>query len=79
MELHQEMAQRLQVPLCLDICGKTPYRMGCIAQTGMACFHFDSKNHHQEVMDTVDGRIALVENINKPEILYARRPEGVRQ
>lgn len=79
LELHQEMAQRLQVPLILHICGNTLDRMGYIAQSGMACFHFDSKNDPQEAMDTVDGRIALVGNINNPETLYARGPEEVRQ
>lgn len=79
MELHQEMAQRLKVPLILHICGKTLDRMEYIAQTGMACFHFDSKNDPQEAMDAVDGRIALVGNINNPETLYARGPEEVRR
>ena len=53
--------------------------MGYIAQTGMAAFHFDSKNDPQEAMDTVDGGIRLVGNINNPETLYARGPEEVRQ
>ena len=79
LELHQEMAQRLQVPLILHICGNTLDRMDYIAQSGMACFHFDSKNDPQEAMDTVDGRIALVGNINNPETLYAPGPEEVRQ
>ena len=45
----------------------------------MAAFHFDSKNDPQQAMDIVDGRIALVGNINNPETLYARGPEQVRQ
>ena len=78
-ELHQEMVERLKVPLILHICGNTLDRMGYIAQTGMAAFHFDSKNDPQQAMDTVDGKIALVGNINNPETLYARGPEEVRQ
>ena len=79
LEIHQEMAERLRVPLILHICGKTLDRMEYIAQTGMAAFHFDSKNDAQEAMDIVDGRIRMVGNINSPVTLYARGPEEVRQ
>ena len=79
LEIHQEMAQRLRVPLILHICGNTLDRMGFIAQSGMSCFHFDSKNDPQKAVDIVDGRIRLVGNINNPETLYARGPEEVRQ
>ena len=79
MDIHQEMAERLSVPLILHICGNTLDRMGDIAQTGMASFHFDSKNDPQAAMDAVDGGIGLTGNINNPETLYARGPEEVRQ
>ena len=79
MEIHQEMAERLKVPLILHICGNTLDRMDYIAQTGMSSFHFDSKNDPQQAMDIVNGRIGLGGNINNPETLYARGPEEVRQ
>ena len=79
MEIHQEMAERLKVPLILHICGNTLDRMDYIAQTGMSSFHFDSKNDPQQAMDIVNGRIGLVGNINNPETLYARGPEEVRK
>ncbi len=79
LEIHREMAERLNVPLILHICGNTLDRMDYIAQTGMAAFHFDSKNDPQAAMDTVAGRIGLVGNINNPETLYARGPEEVRE
>jgi MtaA/CmuA family methyltransferase len=79
LEIHQEMAERLNVPLILHICGNTLDRMPYIAQTGMAAFHFDSKNDPQEAMDAVAGGIRLVGNINNPETLYARGPSEVRQ
>ncbi len=78
LELHQEMVERLEVPLILHICGNTLDRMGYIAQSGMAMFHFDSKNDPQAAMDAVAGGIGLVGNINNPETLYARGPEEVR-
>lgn len=79
LDIHQEMAERLHTPLILHICGNTLDRMPYIAQTGMAAFHFDSKNDPQAAMDAVDGGIRLVGNINNPETLYARGPSEVRQ
>ena len=77
-DLHVEFAERLPVPLILHICGRTVDRMGYIAQTGMAAFHYDSKNDPAESMQAVDGRIALVGNINNPETLFSKGPEEVR-
>ena len=78
LEIHQEMVERLPVPLILHICGSTVDRMPYIAESGMAAFHFDSKNDPQDAMDAVAGGIRLVGNINNPETLYARGPEQVR-
>ena len=78
-DLHIEMAERLPVPIILHICGRTVDRMEYIAQTGMAAFHFDSKNTPMESMEIVKERIALVGNINNPETLFSRGPEVVRE
>ena len=78
LELHQELVETLPVPLILHICGRTVDRMDYIAQSGMAAFHYDSKNAADESMAIVRGRIALVGNINNPETLYAKGPEEVR-
>ena len=78
-DLHAEFAERLPVPLILHICGRTVDRMGYIAETGMAAFHFDSKNKPEESMHAVHGCTALVGNINNPETLYAKGPETVRE
>ncbi len=79
LEMHQEFAEEISVPIILHICGDTVDRMPYIAETGMAAFHFDSRNDPQEAMDAVDGKIRLVGNINNPTTLYARGPEEVRQ
>jgi [methyl-Co(III) methanol-specific corrinoid protein]:coenzyme M methyltransferase len=65
------------VPIILHICGRTVDRMPYIAETGMAAFHFDSKNRPDESMAAVCGHCALVGNINNPETLFARDPEQV--
>jgi MtaA/CmuA family methyltransferase len=77
-DLHIEFAERLPAPIILHICGKTTDRMGYIAETGMAAFHFDSKNEPAEAMSVVNDRIALVGNINNPETLYSKGPDVVR-
>jgi [methyl-Co(III) methanol-specific corrinoid protein]:coenzyme M methyltransferase len=51
--------------------------MDYIAGTGLAAFHYDSKNAPAESMEIVEDRIALIGNINNPETLYARGPEQV--
>ncbi|MBS1830599.1 MAG: MtaA/CmuA family methyltransferase [Acidobacteria bacterium] len=78
-DMHIEFAQRLPIPLILHICGRTVDRMGYIAETGMAAFHYDSKNDPAESMAIVKDRIALVGNINNPETLFSKGPEEVRR
>ncbi|MEW5978436.1 MAG: MtaA/CmuA family methyltransferase [Acidobacteriota bacterium] len=78
-DLHIEFAERLKIPLILHICGKTVDRMEYIAQTGMAAFHYDSKNDPKESMDIVRSRISLVGNINNPETLFSKGPAEVRK
>ncbi|MFN7931787.1 MAG: MtaA/CmuA family methyltransferase [Bryobacteraceae bacterium] len=78
-DMHIEFAERLPIPLILHICGRTVDRMGYIAQTGMAAFHYDSKNDPAESMAIVKDKIALVGNINNPETLFSKGPEEVRR
>jgi MtaA/CmuA family methyltransferase len=77
-ELHQEFAEAIPAPIILHICGRTVDRMPYIANTGMAAFHFDSKNEPRESMEAVGGRIRLVGNVNNPETLFARGPDEVK-
>jgi MtaA/CmuA family methyltransferase len=78
MDIHAEMAGRLPVPLVLHICGYTMDRMDYIAQTGMAGFHFESKNNAQKSMDLVDGRMRMIGNVNNVTTMFARGPAEVR-
>ena len=78
-EIHQELAERLAVPLILHICGRTVDRLDWIAQTGMAAFHFESKNDPEEAMAIAAARIAMVGNINNPEILLRGGANEIEQ
>jgi [methyl-Co(III) methanol-specific corrinoid protein]:coenzyme M methyltransferase len=77
-DLHAELVDSIPIPLILHICGRTVDRMASISRTGMAAFHFDSKNHPIESMTEVDERISLIGNINNPETLFAKGPDAVR-
>jgi MtaA/CmuA family methyltransferase len=79
LDIHTEMVERLPVPLILHICGYTVDRLDHIARSGMASFHFDSKNDPFDAMKAAGDGITLVGNINNPVTLYARGPEQVRQ
>jgi len=78
LEMHTEFVEQIPAPIILHICGRTVDRMGYIGETGMAAFHYDSKNEPEESMEAVNGTISLVGNINNPETLYAKGPEDVR-
>ena len=78
-EIHSEFADSLDVPVILHICGRPLDRMASIAETGMAAFHFDSRNDPAESMAIVDDRIAMVGNVNNTETLYTGSPDEVRE
>lgn len=78
-DLHIEFAERIPIPIILHICGRTVDRMEYIAQTGMAAFHYDSKNDPNESIHIMKERISLVGNINNPETLFSKQPDAVKQ
>jgi len=77
--LHRRIARECEVPLILHICGNTLDRIDLIARTGLACFHFESKVPATEAVRIAAGRIALMGNLNNPELLLRGAPAQVRQ
>ena len=77
-EMHIAFVEEIPIPLILHICGRTVDRMEYIAQTGMAAFHYDSKNEPSESIEICKDRISLVGNLNNPETLYSKGPEEIR-
>jgi [methyl-Co(III) methanol-specific corrinoid protein]:coenzyme M methyltransferase len=77
-EIHGEFVRRLPVPLILHICGRTLDRMDSIARTGVAAFHFDSKNDARQSLQVVGSRTLLAGNLNNPQTLFAGSPGDVR-
>ena len=54
--VHCELARRIPGPVILHICGNTADRLADIAETGFACFHFDSKVPAARAREIVDAR-----------------------
>jgi len=76
--LHCRLARECRVPFILHICGNTADRVGAIARSGLACFHFESKVAANEAVRLAAGRLALMGNLNNPELLLRGTPEEVR-
>lgn len=73
LPMHQQLAKRLPCPVILHTCGHTLDRMPFIAQSGLAAFHFDSKNDARQAMAAVAGHIRLIGNVNNPDTLFGGR------
>lgn len=69
-EVHAELAALLPCPVVLHICGDTSDRIGMIAQTGVACFHWDTRlGDARKARSLAGDRIALMGGINNTEVL----------
>lgn len=77
--LHCHIAREGHVPLILHICGNTADRIGLIARSGLACFHFESKVPTEQAVRLAEGRIALMGNLNNPELLLRGTPQQVAE
>ena len=77
MEMHSELAGMIEVPLILHICGNTSDRIGMISETGIDCFHWDTKTGSAgNVRKMAGSRMALMGGIANP-ILLQGTPEDV--
>ena len=75
--LHAEIAQQVQVPVILHICGDTADRIGMIAETGLACFHWDTKTGPPSHARQLAGRrLSLMGGISNFRLL-AETPETI--
>jgi [methyl-Co(III) methanol-specific corrinoid protein]:coenzyme M methyltransferase len=77
LDLHRELASRIKAPLILHICGNTGDRIPMIAQTRIACFHWDTKTGPAaEVRKLAGDRMALMGGISNRTLLQGP-PEAV--
>jgi [methyl-Co(III) methanol-specific corrinoid protein]:coenzyme M methyltransferase len=68
--LHRRLAEEIKLPVILHICGNTSDRIGMIAQTGLACFHWDTKTGSPADVRRLAGeRLALMGGISNYKLL----------
>ena len=74
MPIHTELAGRIGCPLTLHICGDTSDRIPYLRETGLDCFHFDSKVPTETAVELADGRIALMGGTSNFDIIREGDP-----
>ena len=79
-DLHAEFAEQIPCPTILHICGDTSDRIGMIAETGLSCFHWDTKLGNAERARGLAGdRLSLMGGINNIEVLRLGTVEEVQR
>ncbi len=76
LPLHRRLAAEIHAPVILHICGNTADRIGMIAETGLACFHWDTKTGRPEAVRALAGpRLALMGGISNFTLLRGTAQE----
>lgn len=74
---HAWLAQQIQAPTILHICGHTVDRIGMIARTGLDCFHWDTKSGSpREIRQLAGKRLALMGGVSNHKLLTST-PEQI--
>lgn len=74
-EIHHELHERIPCPLVLHICGDTSDRVRYIRDTGIDCFHFDSKITCPEVRQLAGEKLALMGGTSNFTVVRSGTPE----
>ena len=78
-EIHAELTARIPCPLILHICGDTSDRMRYIRETGIACFHFDSKVPTATARELAAGKMALMGGTSNLNVIRTGSAEKIRE
>jgi len=76
-ESHAELEEAIPCPLALHICGDTADRIGYIRETGLACFHFDSKVPAATARKLAGEELALMGGTSNFDIVRSGTPEDI--
>jgi [methyl-Co(III) methanol-specific corrinoid protein]:coenzyme M methyltransferase len=78
--LHAELAETIPCLSILHICGDTSDRIKMIAETGLACFHWDTKlGNAKKARELAGDRLSLMGGINNTEVLRLGTIEEIKQ
>ena len=75
MDIHTELNERIPCPLITHICGDTSDRIGFIDQTGVSCFHFDSKVPAHTARELAGERLSLMGGTSNFDVILDGTPE----
>ena len=78
LDVHQELAERIACPLVLHICGDTEDRIPMIAQSGVACFHFDSKVPAEKARALAGPGLTLMGGTSNFEIIRQGSAQAIK-
>jgi [methyl-Co(III) methanol-specific corrinoid protein]:coenzyme M methyltransferase len=80
LPLHQRLATEIEAPVILHICGNTADRIGMVAQTGLSCFHWDTKTGKPDEVRALAGpRLALMGGVSNFTLLRGTTEEVATQ
>jgi len=79
LPIHQELAEHIEGPVVLHICGDTSDRLPDIARTGFACFHYDTKVSAARARALAGNALSLMGGVNNPATLASGDVAAVRR
>ena len=77
-ELHHELHERIPCPIVLHICGNTADRLGYLRETGLECFHFDSKVPAAQARTLAGKKLSLMGGTSNLDLIQSGTPEAIR-
>jgi MtaA/CmuA family methyltransferase len=77
LPIHKSLKNELNCPIILHICGDTSDRIPFIAETGIDCFHFDSKVPTKKARELSGGHIALMGGTPNLTTVMSGTPEQI--
>jgi MtaA/CmuA family methyltransferase len=78
LPVHRELAGRIPCPVALHICGDTADRIAFIRESGLACFHFDSKVPAAVARELAGEKLALMGGTSNLSVIRSGSEEDVR-
>ena len=79
LPIHKEMTAEIEGPLILHVCGNCSDRLELFADAGFDGYHFEWQVDSRTAVERVGHRLALVGNVNNPQVLFQGTPEDVRK
>jgi [methyl-Co(III) methanol-specific corrinoid protein]:coenzyme M methyltransferase len=76
-DTHAELVERIPCPLILHICGDTSDRIRYIRETGIPCFHFDSKVPAATARALAGDKLSLMGGTSNLSLIRKGTPEQI--